>query len=262
MTRTMNTIRSKGSCAPLSCFRSGAPPSAEAKASRARPTSSAASISRRTTSACSGGTARARRTGRFPPRRGAQAEGTDADLRHERGMYGDEFSPTGLYVEEGQGTLARSTPRRSLARPAKFRIFTRSRTVFFTSGKTAGVMTTDAWLASPPKAVFATQSGPMLVIDGKIHPAFIEGSTDLKPATASGLRSDQGAFRNHRGPRELSQFRALLPRQARLRQRAIPRRGSGAGTLFAGARADRRARPRRLWADHRRGQSAIAGSAV
>lgn len=37
---------------------------------------------------------------------------------------------------------------------------------------------------------FATQSGPMLVIDGKIHPAFKEGSTNLNVRNGVGILPD------------------------------------------------------------------------
>ena len=40
-----------------------------------------------------------------------------------------------------------------------------------------------------PTREFATQSGPMLVIDGKIHPGFIEGSTRLKRRNGVGVRA-------------------------------------------------------------------------
>ena len=42
---------------------------------------------------------------------------------------------------------------------------------------------------APTKADYATQSGPMLVIDGAIHPAFIVGSTDRKPRSGVGIAS-------------------------------------------------------------------------
>ena len=43
--------------------------------------------------------------------------------------------------------------------------------VFYIAGKAAGVLATEAFLSvASPTARFATQSGPMLVIDGDIHP--------------------------------------------------------------------------------------------
>jgi uncharacterized protein YigE (DUF2233 family) len=96
------------------------------------------------------------------------------------GMYGDDFSPTGLYVEGGK-ELAPANTRTVTGEPQDIpNFYKKPNGIFYVADGKAGVVTTEAWLASPPKARFATQSGPMLVIDGQIHPAFIDGSTDLK----------------------------------------------------------------------------------
>jgi uncharacterized protein YigE (DUF2233 family) len=103
------------------------------------------------------------------------------------GMYGDDFSPTGLYVEEGK-EVAPANTKTVTGEPQDIpNFYKKPNGVFYLADKAAGVMTTDAWLASPPKATFATQSGPMLVIDGKIHPAFIEKSTDRKDRDGVGV---------------------------------------------------------------------------
>ena len=103
------------------------------------------------------------------------------------GMYGDDFSPTGLYVEDGK-EIASVNTKTVTGEPQDIpNFYKKPNGVFYLAGKSAGVATTDAWLASPPKATFATQSGPMLVIDGKIHPAFIEKSTDRKDRDGVGV---------------------------------------------------------------------------
>ena len=61
--------------------------------------------------------------------------------------------------------------------------------VFYVHGEEAGVASTDAFLSDRPAADFATQSGPMLVIEGAIHPAFIVDSTDRKPRNGVGVTS-------------------------------------------------------------------------
>jgi uncharacterized protein YigE (DUF2233 family) len=45
--------------------------------------------------------------------------------------------------------------------------------VFWIGDRIAGVVETSRFLANPPQARFATQSGPMLVIDGRIHPKIL-----------------------------------------------------------------------------------------
>ena len=56
----------------------------------------------------------------------------------------------------------------------------------------AGILETGRFLAKRPSAKYATQSGPMLVIDGAIHPAFIIGSTDRKLRNGVGVSSPTG----------------------------------------------------------------------
>lgn len=103
------------------------------------------------------------------------------------GMYGDDFTPTGLYVESANEMVAANTatvPGEGAAVP---NFYKKPNGVFYIGGGAAGVMETGAFVAARPAAEFATQSGPMLVIDGKLHPAFIEGSTDRKRRNGVGV---------------------------------------------------------------------------
>ena len=55
---------------------------------------------------------------------------------------------------------------------------------------------------------FATQSGPMLVIDGAIHPQL---SSLIQPAEwRRSVEPDRGALRHHKGMGELSRVCLLL----------------------------------------------------
>ncbi|HET7717742.1 MAG TPA: phosphodiester glycosidase family protein [Bauldia sp.] len=97
------------------------------------------------------------------------------------GMYGEDFSPIGLYIEGGQ-ELAPVNTREA---PANVRpvpnFYKKPNGIFYIGRDGAGVMTTEAFLARRPDVRFATQSGPMLVIDGEVHPVFIPGSSDRNP---------------------------------------------------------------------------------
>lgn len=97
------------------------------------------------------------------------------------GMYGDDFSPTGLYIEDGKTLAAANTTTVPGSGAAVPNFYKKPNGIFYVGEGMAGVMETEAFLRQPPKARFATQSGPMLVVEGVLHPALIEGSTDRKP---------------------------------------------------------------------------------
>jgi prepilin-type processing-associated H-X9-DG protein len=80
------------------------------------------------------------------------------------GMFEEDGSPVGLYVEDGKRL------HRADLREGETNFHLKPNGVFWIGDKAAGVMETSRYLANPPAARFATQSGPMLVIDGRIHP--------------------------------------------------------------------------------------------
>jgi len=51
-------------------------------------------------------------------------------------------------------------------------------------------METRAFAKQRPEADLATQSGPMLVINGRLHPRFDRNSTSLKARNGVGVRAD------------------------------------------------------------------------
>jgi prepilin-type processing-associated H-X9-DG protein len=100
---------------------------------------------------------------------GALAEALKAHGRALRfamnaGMFEEDGSPVGLYVEDGKRL------HRADLREGETNFHLKPNGVFWIGDKAAGVMETSRYLANPPAARFATQSGPMLVIDGRIHP--------------------------------------------------------------------------------------------
>jgi uncharacterized protein YigE (DUF2233 family) len=97
------------------------------------------------------------------------------------GMYGEDYSPIGLYIENGV-ELARANTR-SVAADVKPvpNFYKKPNGIFYVGKDGAGVMTTEAFLEAKPQARFATQSGPMLVTGGEVNPLFIPGSSDHNP---------------------------------------------------------------------------------
>ncbi|MCA0424972.1 MAG: phosphodiester glycosidase family protein [Proteobacteria bacterium] len=103
------------------------------------------------------------------------------------GMYHEDMRPVGLYVEAGQT----QTKANTVAGPGNFHM--RPNGVFYVSGATAGVMETRRFLASRLKADYASQSGPMLVVDGKFHPQITGRGTSAKIRNGVGVRSATSA---------------------------------------------------------------------
>lgn len=99
------------------------------------------------------------------------------------GMYHDDLSPVGLYVEGGQ-TLKKAN---TAGGPGNFHM--RPNGVFYTAGNTVGVMETRRFLSSKIKPDHASQSGPMLIIDGKRHPSITGQGTSAKIRNGVGIRS-------------------------------------------------------------------------
>jgi uncharacterized protein YigE (DUF2233 family) len=115
------------------------------------------------------------------------------DLRREQdylvfamngGMYETDLSSVGLLVTDG-------VERKPAARGSGWgNFYLKPNGVFFIEGKTAGVKETEAYVAEGHKPDFATQSGPMLVIDGALHPAFLPQSDSLQIRNGVGVDKD------------------------------------------------------------------------
>jgi uncharacterized protein YigE (DUF2233 family) len=116
-----------------------------------------------------------------------ERHGTTLTFAMNAGMFLSDFTPLGLHVEEGRELR----PVGTADAPAGVRpvpnFYKKPNGVFYISGGSAGVLTTERFLSLRPKADYATQSGPMLVIDGRLHPAFIEGSRDRTRRTGVGV---------------------------------------------------------------------------
>lgn len=110
------------------------------------------------------------------------------------GMYQPDFSPMGLYVEDGRELrpASKTTPPSSSGPVPNF--YKKPNGIFYLGEKGAEILPTDRFLKQKIKPRLATQSGPMLVIRGKINPIFILGSTDRTRRSGVGV-CDGGAIR-------------------------------------------------------------------
>ncbi len=100
------------------------------------------------------------------------------------GMYHQDRRPVGLYVEDGRQVKSVVTR----AGPGNFGLLPNG--VFCVQEARADVVETRRFAAAPPPCVSATQSGPMLVIDGALHPRFLPDSTSAKRRNGVGASAD------------------------------------------------------------------------
>lgn len=106
------------------------------------------------------------------------------DFAMNAGMYKTDNSPQGLYIEK-QKTLS---PLDTAKAAGNF--YLKPNGVFYiTTSHVAKICTTEAFRANE-KIEYATQSGPMLVINGQIHPDFKEGSANLNIRNGVGILPD------------------------------------------------------------------------
>lgn len=104
------------------------------------------------------------------------------------GMYHEDRSPVGLYIEGGKQLKKLSTARGG----GNFGMSPNG--VFYVDRKGAGVSETTAFSRRKQQARYATQSGPMLVINGKLHPRFKPGSEHKNRRNGVGVAGDRVHF--------------------------------------------------------------------
>ena len=100
------------------------------------------------------------------------------------GMFHRDLRPVGLYVEDG-AELARVQPNPG---PGNFGLLPNG--VLCLSEGRAEVIETLRWIEDAPECRDATQSGPMLVIDGALHPKLLPGSTSRHIRNGVGTDAD------------------------------------------------------------------------
>jgi uncharacterized protein YigE (DUF2233 family) len=100
------------------------------------------------------------------------------------GMFDPALKPVGLYLEQGRELTHLNT------RSAHGNFHMKPNGVFYLSADAAAVAETRQFLQQKPRPQLATQSGPMLVINGRLHPRFNRRSTSLKARDGVGVRAD------------------------------------------------------------------------
>jgi uncharacterized protein YigE (DUF2233 family) len=125
------------------------------------------------------------------------------------GMYDADRAPVGLYVEKG----AELHPANTRSGAGNFHL--KPNGVFYIgrahAGVQAGVLETGRFLALRPAVDYATQSGPMLVVNGKIHPRIHADGVSAKIRNGVGVdREGQVWFAIANEPVTFHQFASLF----------------------------------------------------
>ncbi|MDQ6433107.1 phosphodiester glycosidase family protein [Mesorhizobium sp. LHD-90] len=110
-------------------------------------------------------------------------QGRPVVLAMNAGMYHEGLSPVGLLVEDGR----KVSPVDSGEGEGNF--YLKPNGIFLIGGDgKAAMMETGEFVARRPGSRFATQSGPMLVIDGQVHPKFLPDGTSKFTRNGVGVR--------------------------------------------------------------------------
>ncbi len=113
-----------------------------------------------------------------------RASGRRLGVAMNAGMYHSDRSPVGLYVEDGDEAMRLVTS----AGPGNFGLLPNG--VLCLGGESARIVESRAFAEAAPDCRFATQSGPMLVLDGELHPRFLPNSDSTNIRNGVGVDDD------------------------------------------------------------------------
>lgn len=98
------------------------------------------------------------------------------------GMFNKDHSPQGLYIENGEMLAEMDTIQSGYGN-----FYMQPNGIFYLTEDKKAVVCTSMNFEISSDIKYATQSGPMLLIDGNIHPKFNEGSPNLHIRNAVGI---------------------------------------------------------------------------
>lgn len=129
------------------------------------------------------------------------------------GMYHPNFAPVGLYIEQGKQQTELNQQKNKFGN-----FFMQPNGVVAWNNKQAVIKTTEQYLKSNFKARYATQSGPMLLINGEINPIFVKNSDSLKVRNGVGIKNNQLYFVISRGKINFYNFADIFKSQLKTDQ--------------------------------------------
>jgi uncharacterized protein YigE (DUF2233 family) len=104
------------------------------------------------------------------------------------GMYAEDHTPVGLYVEEGKSAHPANTA------PGHGNFHMKPNGVFWVDGGRAGVTETGRFLKMRAHPAYATQSGPMLLIGGRVNPRIHDSGKSEKFRNGVGVAEGHVVF--------------------------------------------------------------------
>ena len=116
-----------------------------------------------------------------------EAEGKELAFAMNAGMFHRDLAPVGLYVENGK----QRTKLITADGPGNFGLLPNG---VFCVGNGFAVIESRSFAKRNPACRHASQSGPMLVIDGKLHPRFLPNSDSYHYRNGVGVARDGHAL--------------------------------------------------------------------
>lgn len=111
-----------------------------------------------------------------------EKSGEELTFAMNGGMYTRDLSPQGLYIENGKTYAPIDTNKNGYGN-----FYLQPNGIFFlTNEGKATICTTDSF-SDNGSIRYATQSGPMLLIEGEIHPKFNKGSSNVHIRNGVGI---------------------------------------------------------------------------
>lgn len=126
------------------------------------------------------------------------------------GMYHADFQPVGLYVEQGQ-QLSKLNQANGVGN-----FFIQPNGVLAWNHQQAIIKTTADYKQQRFKALYATQSGPMLIYKGEINRRFLVDSNSLKIRNGVGVKNNQLYFVISRQRVSFYQFAQFFKQQLKI----------------------------------------------
>lgn len=122
------------------------------------------------------------------------------------GMYTETYEPLGLFIQNGK-TIKAINKRKT----AYGNFYLQPNGIFYIDNSNKAVVCKTGDFVNNGKIKYATQSGPMLLIDGKVHPEFKKGSSNIQIRNGVGiLPNDEVVFVMSKGFINLYDFAAYF----------------------------------------------------